>query len=274
MSLQLHHITDIYVLIDDSLLTKNQTKIGRRTILTNGELITILIWNSLTIRQKNLKDIWKYAKLHLNKEFPNQPKYNAFLNHCHRILPLLLNVLENMLFDSAKLRFVDSTMIPVCKLKRSESHRVAKNIADYGKNHQGWHYGFKLHASIDVNGRFCGLSLTPANIHDIHPLKRILNSYCNVAVGDGGYNASVMRKIIWNKFHCLIVAPPHPKQKRKITTGWQLTLLSARSKIESVFDYLKEHMHLTSSFPRSIKGYLLHYVRILLGYQFSKLISN
>jgi len=47
---------------------------------------------------------------------------------------------------------------------------------------------------------------------------------------------------------------------------WQHKLLTFRSKIESVFDYLKEHLHLVSSFPRSVMGYLLHYVRILLAY--------
>lgn len=274
MSLQLHHITDIYVLVDDCLPKITNRTVGRPAVLSDSEIVTILIWNSLTVRQKNLKDIWKYTLLHLPKEFPGFPQYNTFLNHCHRVLPLLIYVLENMLLDKTKLRFVDATMLPVCHLKRSNSHRVAKSIAAYGKNHQGWHYGFKLHASVDVQGRLCGLSLTPANIHDIHPLRKILNEHCNVAVGDGAYNASVMRKKIWEKFHCLIIAPPHPKQKKKILTGWQLALLSARSKIESVYDYLKEHMYLVSSFPRSINGYILHYVRILLGYQFTRLISN
>lgn len=274
MFLQLHHITDIFVLVDDSLPKEKHLTVGRPTTLSNSEIVTIMIWNSLTVRQKNLKDIWKYTLLHLNQEFPSFPKYNAFLNHCHRVLPLLIYVLENILLDKTKLRFVDATMLPVCKLKRSDSHQVAKNIAAYGKNHQGWHYGFKLHASIDVQGRLCGLSLTPANIHDIHPSRKILNKYCNVAVGDGAYNASVMRKQIWDKFHCLIIAPPHPKQKKKVLNWWQYALLNARSKIESVYDYLKEHMHLVSSFPRSVNGYILHYVRILLGYQFSKLLSN
>jgi hypothetical protein len=44
-------------------------------------------------------------------------------------------------------------------------------------------------------------------------------------------------------------------------------LLHMRSKIESVFDYLKEHLHLVSSFPRSMAGFILQYVRILLAYQ-------
>jgi len=273
MSLQLHHITDIYVLVDDCLPKLNQHQIGRPVILTDSEVVTILLWNSLIVRQKTLKGVLEYTKLHLNKEFPKLPSYQSFVASCHRTLPLLLHVLENMLFDQTKLRFVDSTMLQVCKLQRASGHQVAKNIAAYGKNHQGWHYGFKLHASVDAQDRLCGLCLTPANIHDIHPLRKILNKHCNIAVGDGSYNASVMRKIIWNRFKCLVVAPPHPKQRKKIMTGWQHVLLNAKSKIEAVFDYLKEHMHLVSSFPRSVNWYILHYVRILLGYQVGKLVS-
>ena len=48
---------------------------------------------------------------------------------------------------------------------------------------------------------------------------------------------------------------------------WQDALLSFRSKIESVFDYLKNHLHLVISFPRSVNGYLLQYVLVLIGYQ-------
>jgi hypothetical protein len=48
---------------------------------------------------------------------------------------------------------------------------------------------------------------------------------------------------------------------------WQEKLLNLRAKVECTFDALKEHLPLVSSFPRSVNGYLLHYVRILLGYQ-------
>jgi len=26
-------------------------------------------------------------------------------------------------------------------------------MATFGRNHQGWHYGFKLHVSVDLEGR-------------------------------------------------------------------------------------------------------------------------
>lgn len=200
-------------------------------------------------------------------DFPCIPKYSGFIDHCHRIIPLLYSLLEYFLADQAPLRFMDSTMLEVCKLVRVDSHKVARDVARFGKNHQGWHYGFKLHASIDGKGRLCGLALTPANVYDAQMMPNILNEYANIAVGDTLYGAKVMRGKIWEQYGTIIIAPPHPKQKTRIMNWWQRVLLTARPKIESVFDYLKEHMGIVTSFPRSVNGYLLHYLRILLGYQ-------
>ncbi len=268
LSLQPHHIIDLYVLVDDLLpQEKKNPKGGRPAILSRSELVTILIWNSLIARNKTVKDIYAWVKMYHCKDFPRLPRYNGFLVQCHHVTPWLIYVLEKLLVRKANVRLMDSTMVPVCKLSRAESHKVAKKVATFGKNHQGWHYGFKLHASIDPRGKLCGLAFTGANVYDAQMMPWILNSHTKIAVGDGGYTARVMREKIFEKYGTLIVSPPHPKQKRKLITWWQHLLLRMRPKIESVFDYLKEHLGLVTSFPRSIKGYLFHYVRILLGYQ-------
>ena len=44
-------------------------------------------------------------------------------------------------------------------------------------------------------------------------------------------------------------------------------MLEARPKIECTYDYLKEHLFLQTSFPRSVHGYAVHYIRVLLSYQ-------
>lgn len=267
LSLSSHHIIDLYVLVDDTIPKISRPRGGRPATLSESELITILLWNQLAVKQKTLKDVHRWLLLYHQNEFPHIPKYNAFLDHCHRIAPLLHHLLTQLLCTDSSLRFMDSTMIPVCKLARADNHRTALGMAQFGKNHQGWHYGFKLHASIDPKGRLRGIALTPANVYDAQMMPRILNDRTRITVGDSHYGASVMRQHIWETYGTIIIAPPHFKQKKKIMAGWQYLLLKMRPKIESVFDYLKEHLHLVSSFPRSVKGYLLHYLRILLGYQ-------
>lgn len=269
LSLQSHHIVDLYAWVDEIVPKQHLLPTGGRPcIVTPSELITILVWGSIAANQPTLKDIYDWVNMYHRTEFPRfHSTYQGFVAACHRSMPVCLIVLQQLFRDTAPVRIVDSTMLPVCKLKRSDSHKVARSIARYGKNHQGWHYGFKLHAAIDLKGALCAISLTPANAFDAHQMIRTLNEHTKVAVGDTTYGAKVMDRIIYERYGCIVIAPPHPTQKKKVAALWQNELLSYRSKIESVFDVLKNHLHLVTSFARSVRGYLVHYLRILLSYQ-------
>ena len=271
-NLQIHDITTLYVVVDDLIGIQKQGR-GQPPALSISETVTMLIWSTVILEQKKLKDIYRFMKRYHKEEFPRFPNYQNFVKQCHRCIPVMTQLLMLSLDTSAPLRFVDSTMLQVCKLIRANSHKVAKGIAAFGKNHQGWHYGFKLHASVSPNGTLCGIRFTPANEHDAQQLPYLVQGNAKIAVGDGTYNARVMREQLWNEQGVFVLAPPHPKQKKKLITAWQHMLLTARPKVECVFDYLKEHMHLVSSFPRSVMGYLLHYLRVLLGYQCRGAIS-
>jgi hypothetical protein len=157
-------------------------------------------------------------------------------------------------------------MLPVCKNVRADRHKVAKGIAAWGKNWQGWHYGFKLHASIDHQSKLAGLFFTPANESDVLQLKYLVNDQTKIVVADAGYTTQVTRRHIWRDFHCLVISPPRPKQIWMMAS-WQHVLLQLRPKIEAVFGKLKEQAYFVTSFPRSIQGYFVHYLRVLLGYQ-------
>jgi hypothetical protein len=275
LSLDLHHITELYCWVDDLLPKQLPSKTGGRPpVLQHSELITLLVWNALVLRQKTIKDLHNHARIHLKREFPRLPTYQAFVGHCHRVTPLMIRLLQVLLAVNEPIKLMDSTMLPVCKTKRADSHNVAKTLAAFGKNHQGWHYGFKLHAAITPDGRLGGVYFTPANVFDAQVIPKIINNKTKIAVGDSHYGASVMRRKVWEQYGTVIIAPPHWKQKKKLATLWQNELLSLRSKIESVFDVLKEHLHLVTSFARSPFGYLVHYVRILLGYQIMALAAH
>jgi hypothetical protein len=271
LSLQTHHITDLYFAVDNVLAEPAKLRGGRPPAMRQSEVVTILVWDALTCPQKTLKAIHDSTKLYHADDFPRLPGYNRFVDHCHRALPALILTLQSLLVTKAPIRLMDATMLEVCKLARADRHKTARGVADFGKNHQGWHYGFKLHASINRKGQFCGLVFTPANIYDAQMMPAILNEHTKVAVGDGTYNASKMRKRIARDYRCVVIAPVHPSQKKKLMAAWQYLLLLARPKIEAVFDYLKEHMSMVSSFPRSVNGYFLHYIRVLLGYQIQAL---
>lgn len=179
-------------------------------------------------------------------------------------------LLQTLLYYDAELRFADSTMLEVCRNHRADRHKVAKETAAWGKNWQGWHYGFKLHASIDQESNLTGLYFTPADGYDAQNMEQLVKGATKVLVGDSHYGAGPMRRRLWKQHRIVVVAPPHYKQRKKLMSGLQFLLLSMRPKIEATFDYLKEHMYLVSSFPRSVEGYFVHYIRTLLGYQIDR----
>ena len=266
LSLCPNFITDLYVMVDE-LLPKEEKHVGRPSKMSNSELITALVWNCLTVRSKTIVDLHKWLILYHSNDFKKIPHYSAFERECLNAIPLLMFAIRSLLLDKTAIRFMDSTMLEVCKLQRADSHKVCKGLAAFGKNLQGWHFGFKLHASIDAQGRLCGLCFTPADTHDSRPEPVLLNEHTKIAVGDSTYGGRAMNEHIFEKYGTIVIAPPHFKQNKKLMTKWQQFLLEMRSKIECTFDYLKNHLGLVSSFPRSPRGYLFHWLRIILGYQ-------
>jgi hypothetical protein len=267
LSLQPHHIVDVFVVIDDTVIQPAKPKGGRPVHLQNSELITLLIWNCLTsVRQRTLKDIHNWVLLYHRRDFPNLPTYGAFVAHAHRVLPELVRLLGELLVP-ARIQFVDSTKLPVCRNHRAKGYKTAQGLADWGKNWQGFWFGFKLHLAINAQGQISGLAFTPGNVYDGQVVTRLVRPETKVVVGDSHYGDKIARTKLWQHHGIIVVAPPHYKQTTYLMARWQEVLLNWRAKIECTFDYLKEHLPLVSSFPRSVNGYLLHYVRILLGYQ-------
>lgn len=263
--LRQHHLIPLYVMVDDSLPLPRVHR-GKQATLRDSEVVTILAFNLLTCQQQTLRQVYDWVSQYHSSDFPKLPNYQNFVKHCHRLIPELAKLLSSLLASEAQLRFMDSTMLEVCRLVRRRWHKVARGHAKTGYNHQGEHYGFKLHLSIDNDGKVCAFVFSDALAHDSRAIPYLVNRHTKVAVGDSGYRSALHKKLN-HLFGTVFVVPPHYKQKKQLLTKSQLKLLRRRPKIETVFDYLKQHLHLQSSFPRSMQGYALHYLRVLFGYQ-------
>lgn len=272
-TLQKQHIVDVFVWVDDAVASLPNTREikngGRPSVLRDSELLTMLLWDGLTEPHHTLRGLYDWMTRDYQDYFPTVPRYQNFVAHCHRLLPVLTGLLRVTLSSTTSVRFVDSTMLPVCKLVRADRHKVARGVAAFGRNHQGWHYGFKLHAAIDHTGRLIAIYFTPANESDVLQLRKLVNNTTGIVVGDAGYTARVTRRHLWRDFRCLVISPPRPKQIW-LMAGWQQVLLTLRQKIEAAFGRLKTKHALVTSFPRSVQGYALHYIRTLLGYQMGR----
>ena len=68
------------------------------------------------------------------------------------------------------INYIDSTRIPVCHNKRTNSHKVFESVAEIGKSTMGWFLGFKLHLVIDTRGNILSVNLTKGNVDDRVPV--------------------------------------------------------------------------------------------------------
>lgn len=119
-------------MVDDLLPTKGKG-VGRPSLLSDSEIITILIWNMLTMNSKTLKGVWKQLRMYHKHDFPKTLSYQTFVRRAHSCLPHLISIFETVLADTAPTRILDSTMLPVCKPARADDHKVAKSIAFFRK---------------------------------------------------------------------------------------------------------------------------------------------
>jgi len=265
------NIINLFVWLDDylKLESKQIIKRGRPSVSSDSDVLTILIWSSLTEGHQRLTDIYAWIQREYQGYF-RLATYKNFCQHVHRLLPQIYQVLNIILNQSSKLRFADSTMLPVCRQIRANRHKTAGSLASWGKNASGWHFGFKLHLSINSDKQLCALFFSGAHCHDNSVMENLINWFTKILVGDSHDGGSVQRKYLFKKYGLKIIAPPHFSQKTKLMTLEDRQLLRERSKIEAVFGILKQKFSLVTSYPRSIRGYLVHYLRVLLGYQMSK----
>src|SRR3954453_2228201 len=135
--LRAHHITDLLAMVDNLVPRRlPNARGGRPVVLCQNEVITLLVFSSLTAPQRTLTGIYRWAQVHFYRRF-HLPAYNSWMRKCIQALPVMLRLLDQLPVKDAALRLMDSTMLEVCKLVRADRHRVARGVAAFGKNHQG-----------------------------------------------------------------------------------------------------------------------------------------
>ena len=138
--LRKHHLIPLFVMVDDYLPETVKPKGGRPSTLSDTEVVTILAFNLLTTQQQHLRQVYDWVSQYHSSDFPKLPTYQNFVKHCHRLIPTLAELLNSLLASETELRFMDSTMLEVCRLVRMRFHKTARGYTKKGYNHQGEHY--------------------------------------------------------------------------------------------------------------------------------------
>jgi hypothetical protein len=64
LSLDSHHIVDLYCWVDELVEKPVDKKTGRPLSLSTEEVLTLLVWNALVLRQKTLKDLHRFVSMY------------------------------------------------------------------------------------------------------------------------------------------------------------------------------------------------------------------
>ncbi len=267
--LQIRQVHNFFLQFYQEKKWKNK---GRPLTLKPPDIATItLIQKHYQI--KTLKSLHNLLKEKYTDIFPKLPAYQNFVIIMNKsstfLLSILLLVLQAGKPYLTKVKFIDSTPVPVCKVYRSKGHKTMKLLASKKKSTTGWFYGLKLHLICDENYHLACFKFTTGSVDD----RIVLNEFMekirftnSTLVADAGYVSKQYESKFWNSGTYFLTAT---KANMKVLASiYQQKLMNMRSKIETVFSILKDKYQLITSVPRSINGYLAHYVRSLFGYVF------
>lgn len=269
-------VVEVFTLLDDLnvLLQLNKRISGRKPSLVLSEAATISVIKSVYgIRT------WKALYTLLTDRFTTEftlPTYKSFvllMNHYAQVILVLLNALFQLnQRQSGVIKFMDSTPLPVCKNYNIKRHKTMRGMATRSKGSLGWFYGLKLHAVTDFTGNLLHIKFTTGRVGDRKILDTVLEKlHHSILVADAGYTSKKLERkaaVLGNLF-----ITGSRKNMQRLASLLDIRLLNSRSRIEAVFSILKERLGLITSLPRSVEGYLAHYIYVLFGYMMTKAIS-
>jgi len=270
-------LTILFCLLDDFLtllpkphqaLVSGKNPVGRPANLTPSEVLTLALFRFWTTLGN-----WKAFYALMDAGFPQLPCYETLLRQINAHGPLGLLLLIALLGrqEGPGTYALDATAIPVSRHRRQA--KVVRQWVAWGKDSdRHWFFGFKLHAVCDPRGQLVSLRITPGNVADVTQAEALLSQLRELVIADAAYISTPLREQLGELG--LLLLTPLRKNMKGLASLEQTQHFSRRSIIETVFSVLKDRLGLITSLPRSLDGYLSHYVFVLLAYQLSRWLTH
>ena len=199
--------------------------------------------------------------------FPRFPAIPRFVELIPLTLLPLCAYVQTRKGPVTGLQFIDSLPIRVCHNRRISSHRVFAGLAQRGKGSRGWFYGFKLHLVINEQGELLGLTLTPGNVDDRRPVRKLVRQLWGKLFGDRGYISQELFEQLWSQDLPLITKLKR-NMKNKLIPVLDKVLLRKRALIECVNDPLKNISQIEHTRHRSATNGIVNMVAAVVAYTF------
>jgi transposase len=249
------------------LKTGSSASRRRSAALTLSEVMTILVFFHMS-HYRTFKHFYlAHMLLQRRAEFPTLPSYPRLVELIPMTLLPLCAYLQTRKGQSTGLQFIDSLPIRVCHNRRISSHRVFAGLAQRGKSSMGWFYGFKLHLVINEQGELLGLALTPGQVDDRRPVRKLVRELWGKLFGDRGYLSQELFEQLWAQGLQLITKLKR-NMKNKLMPMLDKVLLRKRALIECVNDQLKNISQIEHTRHRSASNGMVNILAAVVAYTF------
>ena len=239
----------------------------RANSLSLSEVMTILVWFHAS-HYRTFKHYYFDSVLPGKRaEFPGLPSYTRFVELIPMTLLPLCAYLQTRKGQPTGIQFIDSLPIRVCHNRRIGSHKVFAGLAQRGKGSMGWFYGFKLHLIINEQGELLGLTLTPGNVDDRRPVRKLVRQLWGKLFGDRGYISQELFEQLWTEGVQLITKLKR-NMKNKLMPMLDKLLLRKRALIECVNDQLKNMSQIEHTRHRSAANGIVNILAAVVAYTF------
>lgn len=269
-------LTELYVEIDDfcrkfsDSLNSHMVGSGKTVSidtpgLSLSEVLTILVYY-----HSSRFDCFKHYYLikmqtGYKKYFPKLPSYNRFVERIPEVAMLAALYLQYKQSKFNGAGYIDSTPLRVCHNKRTNSHKVFKLEARLGKSSMGWFYGFKLHIICDFMGNIIKCRITQGAANDLKVGKEMMKGLTGKIYADKGYIGKKEFAELLDK-GLILVTGIRKTMKNRLLEIWDKILLKKRSLIESVYNIMKNVLHLEHSRHRSVTNAGIYYITTIIAY--------
>lgn len=233
---------------------------GRKLLLSVIDILTLGLFRARGNigSKKALAEIFNLEK-HYKTLVVNLNRFGKLI----AIMVLLLTRSNRL--GSHPIKHTDSTDLPVCLPKNASRHKTMKALANWGKNGKGWFYGLKLHLTSDYRRKVMAVTFTSGNKADATVFLKLNKDLSGIFIADAAYTGESLAREFYRENERLLLAKPR-KNMKKLMSGIEHILYQTRMMVEWNFLSLKKTFGIVTSLPRSVDGYLSHYLYALCAF--------
>jgi hypothetical protein len=239
----------------------------RQTTLALSEMLTLLVYFPWSHDRTFTHYYTEYVMAHLPPYFPQLVGSQRLVERLPRALVPLGCSLSPRTGRCTGIAVMDSTPLAVCDKPRLATPKGFAGLARRGKTSRGWVCGFTLHRLVHDAGALLAWRLTPGQVNDRQPGKRLTAGLGGERWGDRGSLSQALPDVLLRQ-GLELLTKIRKNMKHRLMRLWDKLLLRKRSLIETIKDQLKNRSQIEHTRHRSVAGFMVHLVAGLVAYSY------